>query len=493
MKDLLQYISEHKNKTPDAIFLSSPYEDISYKKAYKNIDAFAAGLRRMGLINNEPIAILGEDINAYILSYYGILKNKNKAVLLPVHLTKSTLNTLIKQTDVNNIVYTEKYRDIILDIEQKRNHQFANKIVVGRDRRADYRFNEIVNNYKSINYSSRIDINADAAILFTSGTTGFPKGVVFSHKNIITNVENLIESIDYQDRISVISSFPIYNYISNILALNTVLIEGGSYILSREKSSSKLLESITKHKANILIANSYTYHDIFDNVKNTDDLKSLSYCLSIDGSLKKKFITEWQKRFNCEILEGYGLTEAPAVSFNKSNGEAKPKSVGYPLANTRVKIINENGADVPDGEIGELALLQNDLLPKYLDSRQEADTKWFRTGDLFQRDINDYLYFKGRKYDIITKYGYKISPGKIKHIIMQHDKIRDVFVLKITGGKNNQIKLCVVPERDKKIGKEEIFNYSRENLPRFLYPDFVEFYQELPRNKLGKIKRSDLL
>ena len=104
MKDLLQYISEYKNKSPDAIFLTSSYRDVTYKQAHKQIDAFAAGLRRMGLTNNESIAILGEEVPEYIISYYGILKNKNKAVLLPYHLSKQTLNTILKQAKVSNIV-----------------------------------------------------------------------------------------------------------------------------------------------------------------------------------------------------------------------------------------------------------------------------------------------------------------------------------------------------------------------------------------------------
>ena len=493
MKDLLQYISEYKNKIPDSIFLSSSYEDISYKDAHKKIDAFAAGLRRMGLTNSEPIAILGEEVPESILAYYGILKNKNKAVLLPFHLTRQTLNTLIKQNDVNTIVYTEKYRDIILDLEDTRRNFFSNKIVIGKDRRADYRFREIIDYYKSVNYSSRIDIDADAVVLFTSGTTGFPKGVVFSHNNIITNVNNVAEVIECNDNLDVVSSFPIYNYVSNILALNTTLVQGGTYVLLQDKGPEHLIKAIANKKANILFSNSYTYHDIFDQGDIGKSFRTLSHCLSIGGSLKENFINAWQENFNCEILEGYGLTEAPAVAFNKSNGESKLKSVGYPLQNSRIKIIDENGADVRDGEVGELVLQFNDLLPHPLKNGSSGDQGWFRTGDLFQSDINDYLFFKGRKHDIITKYGYKISPGKVKQVIMQHDKVRDVFVLKLTGDENDQIKLCIVPERNEKLSKKEIFNYSRDNLPRFLYPDFVEFYKELPRNKTGKIKRSDLL
>lgn len=493
MKDLLQYISEYKNKSPDAIFLTSSYRDVTYKQAHKQIDAFAAGLRRMGLTNNESIAILGEEVPEYIISYYGILKNKNKAVLLPYHLSKQTLNTILKQAKVSNIVYTEKYRDIIQFIEEKRNRYFNNKIVIGKDRRSDYRFQEIVDNFKSVNYPTRIDIDTGAVVLFTSGTTGFPKGVVFSHNNIITNVENYLEGIRGRDKMYLLSSYPIYNFVSNILGLNSTLVQGGTYILTRNKSAEKLIDSISRHKVNVFIANSFTLYDIYDKVNAEKKLQTLEHCLSIGGTLKNKFIKDWQKRFNSEILEGYGLTEAPVVAFNKPNGEAKPKSVGYPLANTRIKVIDENGADVSNGNTGELALLRNDLLPRYLNQNKSNNTKWFRTGDLFQRDINDYLYFKGRKYDIITKYGYKISPGKVKQVIMKHEKVRDVFVLKITGGKNDQIKLCIVPERNKKVGKEEIFNYSRKELPRFLYPDFVEFYNELPRNKIGKIKRSDLL
>ena len=493
MKDLLQYISEYKNKIPDAVFLSSPYFDINYREAHKQIDAFAAGLRRMGLNNREPIAILGEELPEYILSYYGILRNRNKAVLLPYHLNKNTLNTLIKQTGAGTIVYTERFRDIILDIEEMRNKPFNNKIVIGKDRRADYRFKGIIDNYKSINFSSRIDLDAKAIVLFTSGTTGLPKAVVFSHKNIITNIENFVEVVDYEGRIYFISSFPVYNFVSNVLALNTTLVKGGTYILSKEKSPARLLNSIIKQKANVLISNSYTLHDIFEEASAANKLRNLSYCLSIGGELKEKNILAWQKTFKCEILEGYGLTEAPAISFNKSNGEAKVKSVGYPLKYSRIKIVDENGAEVSDNEVGELALKRNDLIPEYLNKKNQENTGWFRTGDLFQRDINDYLFFKGRKNDIITKYGYKISPGKIKQVVMKNDKIRDVFVLKLTGGENDQIKLCIVPDKNKKLGKEEIFNYSRENLPRFLYPDFVEFYKELPRNKIGKIKRSDLL
>ena len=492
MKDLIQYISEYKNKTPNSTFISSQFRNITYKEAYQKINTIAYNLKNL-LDQSNSIGLLGEEIPEYVLSYYGILKSKNIAALLPHHKSNKTISTLTKHANINTIIYTDSYNNKIEKIENQREKPFKRKIVIGEDTSSDYSIIEFLNDSKQKDLFTRIALDDEALILFTSGMTGFPKGVVYSHKNIMKNIRSFSKVIDPLKNLNTVSSLPDYNFISNILALNTTLVKGGTIILSDSKDIEQLTKTISQQKGSLFLSTSHIYKKIYNNITNKHYLDSLSLCLSFGNSLENKFISSWKDTFECDILEGYGATEFPAITFNRLDSESKINSVGTLLPGLEVKIADKNGAKTNIGETGELIIKKNSHIPDYLLPSQKSNSNWINTGDLFQKDIDGYLYYKGRKKDLISRYGFKISPGKIRATMLSFNKIKDVFVLKLKGDRNDQIKLCIVPKRNKSLNKKDVFDYAKQNLPKYLAPDFVEFYENLPRNKIGKIERNKLL
>ncbi len=498
MKDLIQYLSEHKNKTPHAHFIVYQDQQWTYKQIFDRSAHFSTNLKNKNIHQKgQNIGLLLDDSPEFIIAYYGILQAGCTAVLLPTHLNASQLNTLTKYARINTLIYAAKYRVIVRDIESIRGKPFL-RLVCGQVQDKEMDFNSLLHENVMPDQHSAINLDQPAVILFTAGSTGFPKGVILSHNNIVSNALACVEIFEKANRHHIFGYPPLYYFISHQLVLNQALIMGGTMILSDQKNPDAIIETLQKAAVSIFVGSPTILRAL---LAEKEQLKqqpfpNLKICISLCGTLSARELNQCEKYLECAILEGYGLTEAGLVSINRLGYDRRPASIGKPLACNQMKVVDENGAELTPEKIGELHINGSNVFHSYLNPKKahEAGKQWFATSDLASKDLEDFFYHEGHISDQIHKFGFVINPKEIEAIIVQHPLIEQIIALKLIGeNDDSQIKLCIVPKKEAKLKTQEILEYAREHLPKFLYPDFIEFYKQLPRNKMGKLMRDQLI
>ncbi|MHB9097838.1 MAG: AMP-binding protein, partial [Syntrophales bacterium] len=227
-------------------------------------------------------------------------------------------------------------------------------------------------------------------------------------------------------------------------------------------------------------------------------LSSLQSCLSGAAPFPIANLLAFQKRFNCTVYEAYGISEAsPAVSTSYHNRPTKPGSIGQPIPEVEVRIVDDQDQDVPVGEVGELLVKGPNVSSGYYKLPEETAKTfrngWLHTGDMAKMDKEGYLYIVERKKDLIIRGGFNIYPRDIEEILYQHPAIQDAVAIGVPAPvMGEEIKVYVVPKEGMTVSVEEILQYCQSHLAKYKWPKFIEFTKSLPRNPMGKILRKEL-
>jgi long-chain acyl-CoA synthetase len=228
------------------------------------------------------------------------------------------------------------------------------------------------------------------------------------------------------------------------------------------------------------------------------DLSSLKSCLSAGAPFPLAHMTAFQQKFNCKVFEAYGLSEAsPAVSTNYHDRPTKPGSIGQPMPEVEVRIVDDQDEDVPAGAVGELLVKGPNVSSGYYKLPEETARTfingWLHTGDMARLDEDGYLYLMERKKDLILRGGFSIYPRDIEEILHKHPAIQDVAAIGVPAPMmGEEIKVYVVLKEGMTVVAEEILQYCQSQLAKYKWPKFIEFTNSLPRNPMGKILRKEL-
>ncbi|MBN2279697.1 MAG: acyl--CoA ligase [Candidatus Marinimicrobia bacterium] len=484
MKDLIQYISENKNTNPNKVFLKTSAGDFSYKEIALKINNLSCNLYKP-LYKQRHIGILIDDSIEFILSFLAIQKNSDIAVLLPVKMDPEILIQKINSLNLSVIIYHEKYRSVI-----QKSGVNATRIVIGEALSDEENFQNLLQQPQSFEYRIPfLNIENPALIIFTSGSMGIPKNILLSHKNLLHNSLACQKIIQNTKNLNYIGYPDFTNFISLILVLGLAVTTNGSITIPDNKSDDTILKIIKEKKVNVFVSVPKNLKNLLDH-SDKGNLSVTDYTLSVGENLDENFVEMWTYKFNSTLMLGYGLAESLIVSFNLKNDSFKPASMGKPLADCEMKIMNAMQVELPIGHTGELHIKSTANLISYYNSEKNKNfqNKWVATGDLVKKDFDGYYHYVDKKSNIIHRNGFIIFPTEIEKIIGRHPKIKQIHVLKLLGEKDDNIKFCVVAE-DSDLTVKEVKDYAKENLPLFLHPDFIEIYNEFPEDPLGKILR----
>ncbi len=347
-----------------------------------------------------------------------------------------------------------------------------------------------------------VDVEPDdpAVLLYTSGTTGKPKGVTLTHRNF--NAEcALVEELDLlreDDRVVLV--LPLFHVYALSSGLISGLYLGTTFTLVPQYSPAKLLESIARTNASVLIAVPSMYMHLLQLTKarKTTIPKSLRLCVSGGAPLSLATLREFEEAFHTRIAEGYGLTEsASAVCANKSGERFKPGSIGPAPSSVRIKVVDEAGNELPAGEVGEIVLQGALITPGYWNNPEATAEAfhegWFHTGDLGYADEEGFFFITDRKKDIIVRGGFNISPREIEELLSTHPRIEDAAVVGVRNSRDQEaVKAFVVPRKGETLTERDILSFCAENLAGYKVPKYVEFRENLPKSATGKVLRKEL-
>ncbi len=344
-----------------------------------------------------------------------------------------------------------------------------------------------------------------AVILYTSGTTGFPKGAELSHANMTMNALGSRDLLQLTPDDVHLVVLPLFHSFGQTVLMNAGLSMGNTLVLIPRFDPAAVLGAMQAAKVTVFAGVPTMYWAMlnFEDADNKIDIatiaKNLRVGVSGASSLPLEIIRGIQEKYGIAIMEGYGLSEtSPVATFNLPHKERKPGSVGTPIWGIEVKVFDTQNQEVPTGEVGEIVIRGNNVMKGYYNkpaATAEAfqGTSWFHTGDLGRMDEDGYLFIVDRVKDMIIRGGFNVYPREVEEVLMTHPAVSLASVIGVPHDQHGEeIKAYIVLNAGQAVGEEDIVAWSKEQMAAYKYPRIVEFRDALPMTATGKILKKEL-
>jgi long-chain acyl-CoA synthetase len=337
----------------------------------------------------------------------------------------------------------------------------------------------------------------DAVILYTSGTTGTPKGAELTHGGMRRNAEITARALIGTGSADVIMGcLPLFHVFGLTCGLNAGLASGSCLTLLPRFDPGAALEMISRDKVTVFEGVPTMYSAMLHHpAAATADVSSLRVCVSGGAAMPVEVLRGFEAAFGCIILEGYGLSEtSPVASFNHPDAVRKPGSIGTPIEGVQMRVVDSSGADVPAGEVGEIAIRGHNVMKGYW-GRPEATAEaipdgWFRTGDLAKVDEDGYFFIVDRKKEMIIRGGFNVYPREIEEALYEHPAVAEAAVIGMPHDSlGEEIGAAVALKPGASATPEELQAFVKERVAAYKYPRKVWLVDELPKGPTGKILR----
>jgi long-chain acyl-CoA synthetase len=487
---LSSLITNKAREIPKRTCIKFEKRKITYAEIDEAVNLIAGGLNELGLNVKDRVAILMENCPEYIISYFAVLRAGGTTIPINTFLTSKEISYILNDSRCKILIYSQKF---LSHIEKIKNDK-PDLIAVD--------FKEIPQQ-KISPYTGSDD--ETAVILYTSGTTGFPKGAMLTHRNLLSNAEACCKFMHLSHKDKVLLFLPLFHSFSFTVCVILPIYYGISIILlTSVKPFSKVINSIIRDRITLFVAIP-TVYDILSKRKMPFFLwyifkffMNIRLCVSGAAALPAHTLHIFENRFKVPLLEGYGLTEAsPVVSVNPLHGVRKPGSVGIPLPGIEVAIIGEDGTRLKTGKTGELIVKGPNVMKGYynndLDTKEVLREGWLYTGDMAQIDDDGYIYIIDRKKDLIIHDGLNIYPREVEDIVAQHPSVDECAMVGLPSDKGTELPILFIKTMENAIVEEtEIRNYLKGQIAKFKMPRRIIFIEEFPKTAIGKIKKTEL-
>ncbi len=339
-----------------------------------------------------------------------------------------------------------------------------------------------------------------AVILYTSGTTGTPKGAELTHAGLAGNAELTARTLLQAGPGDVVMGcLPLFHVFGLTCGMNATIIAGGMLTLLPRFDPAKVMEIVARDKVTVFEGVPTMYAAMLhDPASAQADTSSLRVCVSGGAAMPVEIMRSFEKAFGCIILEGYGLSEtSPVASFNHPGKVRKPGSIGTPVVGVEMRVVDLDGAELPAGEIGEIVIRGQNVMKGYWgmpDATAEAITDgWFRTGDLAKVDSDGYFYIVDRKKDLIIRAGYNVYPREVEEVFYEHPAVAEAAVIGIPHPDlGEEIGAALKLKPGATATPAELREFVRERIAAYKYPRYVWLVPDLPKGPSGKILRREV-
>lgn len=336
-----------------------------------------------------------------------------------------------------------------------------------------------------------------AVILYTSGTTGQPKGAELTHANMAGNARTTADTLAENTADDVIMGcLPLFHVFGLTCGLNTAVLKGSTLTLLPRFDGSKALSVIARDQVTIFDGVPTMFSGMLHSPEAGEhDVSSLRLCVSGGSAMPVEVMRSFEETFGCTILEGYGLSEtSPVASFNHPHAERKPGSIGTPIAGVEMRLVDDDGADVPAGEVGEIAIRGENVMRGYWGKPEETAAAipdgWFRTGDLARQDDDGYFFIVDRKKEMIIRGGYNVYPREIEEALYEHPAVAEVACIGVAHPElGEEVAAAVALKPGASAEVDELREFAKARVAAYKYPRHLWLVDSLPKGPTGKILR----
>jgi long-chain acyl-CoA synthetase len=345
------------------------------------------------------------------------------------------------------------------------------------------------------------DVDGDdtAVILYTSGTTGKPKGAELTHSNLRKNVAAAVGLFEIGVGDVIFGGLPLFHSFGQTCTMNASICAGGCVTLLPRFDPAKALQIIERDSCSVFEGVPTMYGAMLNHPdRESVDVSCLRVCASGGASMPVEVLRGFEEAFGCKVLEGYGLSEtSPVASFNHPDRERKPGSIGTPLKGVEFRLVDDDGADVGPGEIGEILIKGHNVMKGYW-QRPEATAEsikdgWFATGDMAKVDEDGYYFIVDRKKELIIRGGYNVYPREVEEVLYEHPAVREAAVVGIPHDEwGEEVGAAVALKDGESVGADELIAFVKEQVAGYKYPRRIWFVDELPKGPTGKILKREI-
>ncbi|MFX1363404.1 MAG: AMP-binding protein [Promethearchaeota archaeon] len=494
--------------------------ELTYKQAQDIVYRIATILTNIGIKKGDTVAIHFTNNPAFITAYFGVIKIGAIVTSISPLFKSLEIKRQLNDSEAKVYIGWEGFSQIVdsIILETNVKHKFYSNLgpYLSLDPMAppqypsssDPTWEDIIRNTQPD--PPKIQINPEdlAMLQYTGGTTGFPKGAMITHgsiANCISQAEALFVEKELGKEV-IVAALPFYHIYMAFMMNIAVHLGGKLACVFNPREAHEIIEVIEVTRATLFPGVAAIYNNI-NNYENIEkhDLSSIKYCFSSAGPLPDEIRIRFEELTGAKLREAYGLTEmSPVVTANPFEGLNKPGTIGIPIPNTEVKVIDQDEKTLPIGEVGEIICRGPQMMKGYFKQEEETANTikkhedgnfWLHTGDLGVMDEDGYITIKDRLKNLIKYKGHSVYPTEVENLLYNNEVIEECGVIGIIDDKGNEnIKAFVVLKEEfkDKVTEQEIIDWARENMAFDKYPRFVEFIDEIPKTIVGKVLHREL-
>jgi long-chain acyl-CoA synthetase len=492
MANLAGIVRDESSARGELLALRQGELALTYAELERAAGQAAALLREAGVRPGDRVALMLPNVLAYPLFFYGSLAAGASVV---------PMNPLLKSREVAYYL-GDSGASVIFAWEAMGDEAAKGAADTGTQvvRVAEPDARSVLGDREPLaDWAERRD-DDDAVILYTSGTTGVPKGAELTHANLYQNAEVATTTLFTAGPGDVIMGcLPLFHVFGLTCGLNASVISGATLTLLPRFDPAAALEMIGREKVTIFEGVPTMYSALLHSpARATADVSSLRLCVSGGAALPVEVLRQFEEAFGCPILEGYGLSEtSPVASFNHPDRPRKAGSIGTPIAGVEMRAVDDAGHDVPQGEVGEIAIRGHNVMKGYWrkpDATAAAiPDGWFRTGDLARIDEDGYFFIVDRKKELIIRGGYNVYPREIEEALHEHPAVAEVAVVGIPHDSlGEEVAAAVALKPGATATPDELKAFAKARVAAYKYPRYVWLVDQLPKGPTGKILRREV-
>jgi long-chain acyl-CoA synthetase len=529
---LVALMEESFTKYADRTAYSFMGKDVSYAETDKLSKAFAAYLQGLGLAKGDRVAVMMPNCPQYPIAVAAILRAGLILVNVNPLYTPRELEHQLKDSGAKAIVIMENFgttlqqciaatpiRHIVLAAMGDRlgllkgalvNYVVRNvkKLVPHYSLPGAVRFNDALDQGKGRTLQVPVIGPDDVAVLqYTGGTTGVSKGAVLLHRNVIANVlqseawnEPVMAKVPANEQPTSVCALPLYHIFAFTVGMMLNMRTGGKLILiPNPRDLAGVLKELSKHTIHSFPA----VNTLFNGLANHPDFNTVNWKnlkVSVGGGMAVQAAVAklWLEKTGCPICEGYGLSEtSPSATCNPTDSKAYTGTIGLPLPSTWLKLLDDEGREVPTGQAGEIAIKGPQVMAGYWQRPDETakvmtPDGYFKSGDIGVVDERGYFKVVDRKKDMILVSGFNVYPNEVEDVVAQVPGVLECAAVGVSDEKTGEAVKLVIVKKDESLTEAQVREYCRANLTGYKQPRTIEFRTDLPKTPVGKILRREL-
>ncbi len=515
MLNLAMILDEQARKRPEREAVVGSGLRLSYGQIQQAASRVAAGLEKLGLAPGDKIALGCPNLPWFPIVYYGILKLGGVVVPLNVLLKPREIAYHLKNSDARAYFCFAGTPELPMGEMGHEGFQESTDcdhfILLTTDSGGALPAGAIT--FDTLTADQPDDFpTADrgavdtAAILYTSGTSGQPKGAELTHSNLLTNAIASCDLIPLDVRAAGIThlvALPLFHSFGQTCQMNSGFYQGGRLVLMPSFDPADALDLIQSEQINVFAGVPTMYWALLNHVReqNLDTAavaRHLAICISGGAAMPEELLRDFESLLGVTILEGYGLSEtSPVATFNDVALERKIGSIGQPIAGVELRVVDADDNDVPVDTPGEIVIRGMNVMKGYYNdpaaTAQAMRGGWFHTGDVARRDAQGYFFIVDRKKDMIIRGGYNVYPREVEEVMMTHPAVSLVAVIGVPHATlGEEVKAFVIRTGSESIAEDDLIAWCKANMAAYKYPRTIEFRDKLPTGATGKILKREL-